>query len=968
MRLAAILAAGLVAGACLCPAVAAAPAGAPVPCRTREKPLAPPAETPGLRYKLRCGESLAGVYASLGPDGSRWSGEFLARNAHIPDPADGAVGDVIIIPEDVLAPRPAAMFPPCWRIYSAAQGELLAKVYSAAKIHGWREFFALNEFMALDARLASPAGSLVPAGPSGLTVPARQERLALARPPPEAAPAALATPALGSRAMLSLPAVGVAHVLCFLLAALVVLLSLRPAGPRAIVWIIVGVQMVISLRYLTWRWLYTFNYHSTSRLVLSVTLWGAEVYSFITMILFNVQARRSRRPRASPLYARPQDMPTVDLFVTIYNEPVEVLERTLVNCMSIDYPADKLRVHVLDDGNRQVIRDLAARLGVNHIARQEHRHAKAGNINHGLQNTSGEFIAFLDTDHVPTRGFIKQMVGFFRDSKVDFIQAPHYFYNPDPFQLNLKYERVLVPEQDLFFRVISPCKDNFNTAFFVGSAGMMRRKALEAIGGFRVESVIEDMCTSLALHGQGCRSVYIPHVIAAGLSPETFGGYIRQRQRWVTGAVQVFVRDNPLWYPGLTLQQRMHYFASLLWFFHGLPRLIFLTSPLFYLLINYQPLLTDVWVLTAYFLPHYVAQQAAFSITSREARNPFWSDVYETAAAFPLTRVVLASLLMPGEAHFDVTPKGAGQRGQQTLRERKVFPHLILMGLIILGILRGLLHIFTIGARWDATVLSFVWAVYNLLLLAVAIRVTRDSPDVHANHRIARERRSVVSFNGSALEGRSIELSETGMSLSLERRTYVPKDVKLRLYDSGGRPLDLSGQVLRCEWPPDNRTVLGVRFTDLDEARRHALQRFLYGDYDSWDHEYRPRVTTPSSIKYLVIAAIWGSKHGLEKKPAWPQVPVRLPCAVIGRGEGITVRGRLLVMDPLGMNVVLNGAVPLSQELTFLFPPQDQLPVHLQGRMVTGRIVRPIGENGHAHAYRIRFTKPDFVDMSGVVA
>lgn len=94
-------------------------------------------------------------------------------------------------------------------------------------------------------------------------------------------------------------------------------------------------------------------------------------------------------------------------------------------------------MHVLDEGRRDEIHALAKSLNCEYLRRANRLHAKAGNLNHALQETSGEFIAIFDVDHVPTSSFLKDTVGFFQDEQVAFVQTPHHFYNPDVFQRNL---------------------------------------------------------------------------------------------------------------------------------------------------------------------------------------------------------------------------------------------------------------------------------------------------------------------------------------------------------------------------------------------------------------------------------------------------------------------------------------------------------------------------------------------------
>lgn len=128
---------------------------------------------------------------------------------------------------------------------------------------------------------------------------------------------------------------------------------------------------------------------------------------------------------------------------------------------------------------------LCARHGATYLTRESNEHAKSGNLNAAMGKTSGELIAILDADHVPTRDFLRSTVGFFiADAKAALVQTPHFFTNPDPLEKNLGLFNRMPAENDLFYRVVQKGLDTWNTSFFCGSGALVRRTAIEAIGGF----------------------------------------------------------------------------------------------------------------------------------------------------------------------------------------------------------------------------------------------------------------------------------------------------------------------------------------------------------------------------------------------------------------------------------------------------------------------------------------------------
>jgi cellulose synthase (UDP-forming) len=139
-----------------------------------------------------------------------------------------------------------------------------------------------------------------------------------------------------------------------------------------------------------------------------------------------------------PLPASRDLWPTVDVFIPTYNEPLSVVKPTIYAALALDYPADKIAIHVLDDGRRPEFRAFCEEVGVNWTIRTHNRHAKAGNINEALKITQGEYLAIFDCDHIPTRSFLQIGLGWFlRDKLLSMLQTPHHFFSADPFERNL---------------------------------------------------------------------------------------------------------------------------------------------------------------------------------------------------------------------------------------------------------------------------------------------------------------------------------------------------------------------------------------------------------------------------------------------------------------------------------------------------------------------------------------------------
>ncbi|MEK6217223.1 MAG: glycosyltransferase, partial [Boseongicola sp.] len=237
----------------------------------------------------------------------------------------------------------------------------------------------------------------------------------------------------------------------------------------------------------------------------------AELWLWIeTFLLAAILLRRSNRsPEADAHEARlrtlaADEYPGVDVFIATYNEPLDVLEKTIAGALALDWPKDRLFVHVLDDGRRDWLRDYCQARSVNYLTRNDNFHAKAGNINAAVKRTSAPFILILDADFVPQNKMLMRSIGFFRDMKIGIVQMPHHFFNSTPLQTNMDMRSSLPDQQRFFFDVIQPGRDAVDCAFCCGSNGVIRRSALAEVGGeIPTGSVTGDLLLTLVLLRKG---------------------------------------------------------------------------------------------------------------------------------------------------------------------------------------------------------------------------------------------------------------------------------------------------------------------------------------------------------------------------------------------------------------------------------------------------------------------------------
>ena len=175
-----------------------------------------------------------------------------------------------------------------------------------------------------------------------------------------------------------------------------------------------------------------------------------------------------------------EELPSVDVYIPTFNEPMEVLEKTITGVLCLDYP--NFKAWVLDDGRRPWVKAFCEAKGVGYLTRPDNTHAKAGNINHALTKTSADFVAIFDADFIPQRNFLMRTIGFFADPGIGVVQVPHAFYNYDPTQASLALQKALPDDQRFFFDAVMPSRDGWNAAFCCGSNSVTRRAALRSVG------------------------------------------------------------------------------------------------------------------------------------------------------------------------------------------------------------------------------------------------------------------------------------------------------------------------------------------------------------------------------------------------------------------------------------------------------------------------------------------------------
>ena len=629
---------------------------------------------------------------------------------------------------------------------------------------------------------------------------------------------------------------------------------LRSLALAALVW---------GLGYLTWRvgWSGEGASPVAFAMLLATEVYG--LYALAVLTWFSWSRPPAERPARTPGRR-------VDVYVCTYDEPAEVVMATLAGCRALAYPHT---TYLLDDGRREEMKELAEMAGAEYLVRPDNSHAKAGNINAALPRTEGDLVLVLDADHVPMPDALDALVGYFDDERMAVVQTPHDFFNHD----SVQHYVVGRHEQSMFYRVVCPGKDRHGAAYWCGSAALISRHALLAIGGVATETIAEDFHTTIRLLRQGWRTRYHDEVLVQGLAPHDLDGYLLQRDRWARGNLAVFtLPESPLRARTLSVKQRLSFLASLLAYLAPPMRLLLLLTLGLVLWTGELPMKISVIALGALWLPSVALNFSAGAALARGYMRVPESAHYELLTMEIYTRA-LRCAIRPGRTRFKVTPKqGRDGGGIQALRKL----HLVLFCTVLLaaGTAMRILDLAGVGPLPDlpgiAAIVVPLLGLYELRrLLATSFAVARR-----------RQRRLVYRFEGdaeaqvydevAATPARLVDASAAGLGLVAEAPLEQGSEpaVLLQLADSRGELHEVAAKVqVRTCRESEGKYLVGATIVEIDADARLRLMEWCYV---VCTHErlrgHRP-AAAPSDAEAIVISL--DDYRAPEPAPVAPSIP-----------------------------------------------------------------------------------------------
>ncbi|RLU76965.1 glycosyl transferase, partial [Streptomyces griseocarneus] len=364
-------------------------------------------------------------------------------------------------------------------------------------------------------------------------------------------------------------------------------------------------------------------------------------------------------------------------------EPLSLVAATLEGAVGVGY-AGVVDVWLLDEGDDPEVRELCARLGVRHFSRKGvarwnrpsgrfRARTKHGNYNAWLDahGDAYDFLACVDTDHVPLPNFLERMLGYFRDPDVAFVVGPQVYGNFGGVAAGAE------SQQFVFHALVQRAGNRYGSAMFVGTSNCVRVSVLRQIGGF-YDSITEDMATGLEIHcrrnpvtGGRWRSVYTPDVLAVGEGPASWTDFFSQQLRWARGTFETLLCQwgGVVW--GLSWGRVWNYglmvayypLAALTWVLGGVACVLFLVVGAGGLGVSWP-----VWLML--YGDGMVLQVVLYVVNRRHNVSPHervgsWGVVgmVMSAVAGPLYARALGQALLRRRSGFVVTPKGDSVSG-----------------------------------------------------------------------------------------------------------------------------------------------------------------------------------------------------------------------------------------------------------------------------------------------------------------
>jgi len=606
-----------------------------------------------------------------------------------------------------------------------------------------------------------------------------------------------------------------------------------------------GTLIFAATRYIIWR-LLTINTAHALSFAMSLVIYLYELLfvivlyaEFIPSTSYNPIKRKREADRLMMEISNSGQAASVDIFIATYNESARQVRRCIHACKSQLY--SNKQVYVLDDGSRDEIKNLAHELNVGYITRKDNKHRKAGNLNNALGQTNGQFILVVDCDFIPFQTLITRTLGFFTNDDIAIVQTPQHYFMPDFHARNLGVEALMPSDVDMFYNYQQVIRDNYNSVICFGTSYVVRRTALESIGGYVTTCIIEDHQTGTRLLTEGWRIIYLNEILSVGETPGNLRDYIDQRLRWLQGNLQILLPSSrlPIFNSKTTTWQRIFYLLHYATNFMPVGRAFFIFIPLFSLYLGNQLIIAPVDAYISYALPFILLLHTIPAWCSGNHTHQIWSEVYETITCIPWTSRLVKILRKPFEIYGStVTPK-------DTKNNLKQVDWPLARHLVVYIVLFFLFYLLRFGApiilpsfmaypvNSEGQEIMILWTIYNFSVVLVALLCCIEKPYRRSSERFIADYivRLTTPLQDLTCWGVTREISETGASIAVTSEAIDLEnlaglhELEVNLIDHN---LSLNGRALRITRDKNSLPYLSVMFDHLSERQESRLLQIIY--------------------------------------------------------------------------------------------------------------------------------------------
>lgn len=577
---------------------------------------------------------------------------------------------------------------------------------------------------------------------------------------------------------------------------------------------------LICFKYIIWR-ITTIPINSSfTSLLLGLTLYIAELLGLTSFFIFQfLFINRSKYIPKDFNYSDTKSIPSIDVLICTYNEPMYLLEKNIAACTNLEYPIDKINIYVCDDGQRNELKDLCKKYNVNYITRDNNIGAKAGNLNNALKYISGDLFAVLDADMIPKKEFLTKTAGYFENENLAFVQAPQVYYNQDMYQYNLA--KKIPNEQDFFMRDIQEARASFNSVLHVGTNALFRRKYIDEIDGYPTCSITEDMAVGMLLQSKGYDSVFVNEELVLGLSACTFTELVKQRDRWCRGNLQVLKHYNPLFSKGLSLKQKISYLDGAIYWFSSIQKMIYVICPLIFLLTANQTVNASMTNLFNAYIPFLIGQYYIFKILSPKTRNVLWAHFYDISMAPHLTMSIIKELFS-FDFKFNVTTKEI-KIDKKSFQFKTVIPHMFIILTSIIAWIISYTYIKLNIITLDSFLINFFWSLFNFIGAVISVKAAIQQPIYRVHERINVKQTDNIScyINSQLINVDLLDISAKGIGIK------VNSTLKNNLNINDIAIINLHNTSYECTIKRIDDSIIGAEFNNLSTIQMKNIMNIF---------------------------------------------------------------------------------------------------------------------------------------------